>query len=846
MSCENSFFVEKSEEKKDKYKNDKKKSSSTNMSTAGSKKQSTFEETVGKSIQRGRNALSQAEGHIKMFEEYLQSSTKLLLSREKSKVSNASSIMDDEMSDNVLSTRRGSKLFHAVKDDDDLFIMMNGDIAGQSSIENDEDTNVDFTNAGSFFTTTLSELEYSGEDDNNSSSSTDILDELVKNCEFRRMQDEGIMAVSSVPDIKEKHYGLAEQQFTPSGMVFTGPRPKRLFDPIRLSAHQRTGSNRVEKHKMGNKSVEQEEMYKPFKARPLPGGHFVNNDPYAMTKAALEKVKDKESMGAEGGTTSRSHHSHNKSRTTSSSLMASKHTKQVIDASVILGSTTSSSTMKNSIPFLSSEDNDVLVEQREHRQQERRTPNRMKESRVGKDIYDATTRLISQEFENVKSLPDEQIEEKSFYNADHDIVQDEEDILSLHQQIAKLQAELRQRRRKCFETIHVLEDETQCKSLKDIGIPEFQKIIGQGQQQEESSSGGAKDPNINVFNESSLADNDEGPMRRMGHHPPSTPAPTEMSLSVISSSTCADNNGVQEELHLQQRQKQQSLYLRQKGWLDDLDRKRKEAKDREIQELLRDITGKPNLIVTHSSWSKAKGQHDLLVQMAKKREEIKKQKKLEKENALRHLLHLKEMEKVQEEKASNSTLISGDPTTSADGGDKILQSHQNNKKKKVIDPQKQADYFNKLSQPLKRFKPGERPSSSSADMKSDSIRLSAVEDKEGKQCDSLLLTAKEAYCSSKNAGSSSTKTTKKSNRTTSRSINNNGNNNDVTPNDKITISFADMDDNEFAKVIQRILEQNAKKEAARQKKARNIRKAAEACNKSTNLLPHSSPYNSKK
>eukprot|EP00557_Chaetoceros_sp_GSL56_P004399 CAMPEP_0176496462 /NCGR_PEP_ID=MMETSP0200_2-20121128/11207_1 /TAXON_ID=947934 /ORGANISM="Chaetoceros sp., Strain GSL56" /LENGTH=801 /DNA_ID=CAMNT_0017894417 /DNA_START=65 /DNA_END=2470 /DNA_ORIENTATION=+ len=801
MSCEetNFFVLGKSEEQ--------------DFNTNTEKKRSDFEQSVGKSIQRGRAALAQAKDH------YLQTNRRLL--SRGSRLSQDFSVNQiSEVDSKRISENQFDRCFEDGDDGYDEFMMdttSNSDVCQESIIENDdEEANmVDVTNADSFFSSAFSDVEY--EDD----SSTDA--------EFRGLTG---YHHQSIEDFLSK------------------PRPKRLFDPSRLSGHRGTSSSKVNSKKMrmlGNGKLGQQEMFKPFKARPLPCGHYVNNDPYAMTKAALDKIHDRSKnsagtvgeMGAAGGDVQESF--------TTGSSITSKQGKQIIDAAVILGGPTSSK--KNSRSFSSSIDNSVGVEQ-DQKQQERRTPNRIKKSKVGKDIYEATTRLISKEFEYMRSSSKKGEEQSSFDDASSAEDEEEEDMVNLHQKIAKLEAELRMRRRKCLETICALEDETRCKSLNDIGIPEFQKIEEQqeGKEQNEESlvSGGE---NINVEQSFVVADKDE--------------ETTNVSLD--------DHQNKKHE-----RQKPKSLYLRQKAWLDDLDRKRKEAKDREVNELLRDVTGKP--MVTRTSWSRAKEEHDALVEIAKKREqELIKQKKIEKENTLRRLLDLKEMEKkvqVAPEQASTST--------SNHGGDQIKKSnnhHYNNniQKKKVVDPQKQADYFNKLSQPLKRFKPCDLPTSSSRSISIDSTPL--VDEKKEENPNTKQSLTEQAYRCSTNAPANMNN--KKESRTfqkhhdhphhkdqdkqsdnntsnTSSSNNNNNNNNNNNkndkniPNEKISISFADMDDNEFAKVIQRILQQNAKnKKETRQNNKATTRKSEVVVNKhksSTStaaLLPYS-PYKSRK
>jgi hypothetical protein len=869
MSSDKATFFVEQYDKKDNNDADSKSSNS-------SEKRSYFTRTsVGKSFQRGKDAISHAENHIKIFEQYLQYSKSLLSSHENElsqstenisclKTTSTTSEKRCFASPSSTTTKDSADHDFTIKDDD-------FDHHHHSSIDfGNEKTNIDVT-CTPYSNSVLSTL--SDDPDNDSkSSSNDTFEEWIKNCKLSGMQqdeqDEYTLAssLSGKTRNKECHFivptstlGSILSTTTSRHRPLEGTAPnnssvsklssKRLFDPVRLSAPQQRGS-KVKKMRMGHGMLEQQEheIHKPFKARPLPGGHYVSNDPYAMTKAALDKVRDKKSK--ETAVEAITGYAHD---VDGPIITPSKHSGKIVDASIILASAT---TAKKNNSF-SSIDNYSLAKQvqTQRKQETNKSPKRIKTSRVGKDIYDATTRLISKEFENqLKSTEEDDDEGGELHYSFDSEVEEEDDIVTLHQKIAKLQAELRMRRRKCLETIHALEDETQCKSLKDVGISEFQKMQeGQEEEEEHQADESASD---DIFFKSSASVQKESstsserriavPRMNMGYSSPQQQSSSnnrEPSLSSPMTPSSLDNKNHEDEQQRRRRKQQQLLYLRQKGWLDDLDRKRREAKDREINKIMKDLTGKPNLMTTNSSWLRAKEEHDALVEITKKREEISRQKKIEKENALRRLLQMKEMYNMQEQ--AGATTPNGD---SCDEGNE-------EKKKKVVDPLKQAEYFNKLSQPLKRFKPGgENPHNTTrGSMKTDSLPPLENKEESSKQ-PLLLLRTEEAYCGGsgnlrkrhKNHKAPTTPSNssqrQQGDRTNQRSNRNNSSTNDKNSpckNDKITISFADMDDNEFAKVIQRIL-QNSKKET-HQNKVVATRKA-EVSNRSNTMLPHS-PYN---
>jgi hypothetical protein len=183
--------------------------------------------------------------------------------------------------------------------------------------------------------------------------------------------------------------------------------------------------------------------------------------------------------------------------------------------------------------------------------------------------------------------------------------------------------------------------------------------------------------------------------------------------------------------------------MRQKAWLDKVERKKRESKEREEYDKVKSVTGKPNLNRAKASWPKAKEEHDGLVETAREKEAILQRDKVERKRQ-QHAEQIKEAEAMQtfSEEYAKST-------------------------KKGIDRQMQAEYADKLSQPTHRAKVDHSPTN----LPNNANVALSHNDQAKVVRDSRKLKRQEEV---------------------------------VEPDQKITVSFADMDDNEFAKMIKTI------------------------------------------
>jgi len=592
--------------------------------------------SVNESIQRGRAALAEAEDHIKLFEEYLQSSS-------------ASQVVEDD-----------NNLVLDVGFDDMTWVEANAKMNSECSLDELLDT-IDpivsgLSNAGTM------------------NGTTDLIEQLMRDGEARMKRDEMISSVRVKGDFALKGF---------SGEIILNdvaakPRPKRSFDPKQLSAARRAALKESRTISDGCKMEENE--VKQFKALPLPGGGTVNNNPYALTQAARGKVNERKRADGDDDTVDTFGHSR-------------------LDASAILG---------NDVSFSSIPSNAISNSS---------FPIKRKKSTISKDIYSAATNFVSKEFED-----------ESFSEASDSSV-DQKDVLGLHQEIARLQAELNIRRKKCLETIYSLEDETRCNSINDIGIPELQKVYGN------NNEGNDRDSMQNTDQ-----DTDEDFDMSLGDDVAIVPVCADVDLEGNSDYNFNSNSDENDD------HRKLSMYVRQKAWLENLERKKREAKEREEHDTIKGVTGKPNLKRAKASWSKAKEEHAGLVKTAREREAMLQSEKMEKEKQ-QHLEQMREAEAMQ-----------------------ALAKEHAKSAKKGINRDTQAEYVDKLSRPTHRVKV-EQPLVKKPTIAYDNSR----QDEHGKN-------------------------EKAPRREPEKDAE-----------DKITVSFADMDDHEFAKMVKKI-QARAKKE----------------------------------
>lgn len=581
--------------------------------------------SVSKSILRGRAALEEAEKHIKLFEDYMKQSSK------------------------------ETKLYEEQEN--------NGSSLHKHPLSLD--------NVNDYFS--FSELNVTTNADHNSDNykiEIDLIREMMREGQERQKRDHNIdLAHVGKDPIVSNRSNIEEVSRDKNDVKL---KRKRAFDPKNLSVARRAiVKAAVVAEDIATKEVEQYKKSQ-FKARPLPGGAFVRNDPYALTKAALGKVSRM-----------------NGPDKINDSLIPIQTTRK--DASELLNRTIQSSYERHERPSSSM---CHLIEKQENTRRE------MKRKSVYKEISEKLGFTHSKDLNEAHSEVSSQ--------------QQQEDLATLHHQISRLQAELNLKRIDCIKTIEKIDNQD-----GDLSI--FNE--------------GSRSSKINMKSDYTLFDSlkvkrdedtwtdDEkikSPKIFVNNHKPKSPKSiSTRNIETVKSSL--------------------SLYDRHNLWLQRIEIKRKEAKEREENELIKDVTGKPNLHGAQESWIKAKQQHDGLVNEMKSKASSRKTEKEAKERLLRER-QIAEIEQL-----------------------KLLSKQKNKARKNGIDKKKQAEYVDKLT------------------------RASAKSKFEFKAPPEERLKQSEPKIDKLEIGNEANKKDLKGNRYSNRDL-----------------SFADMDDKEFEKMIRKL------------------------------------------
>ena len=507
-----------------------------------SDKNNTSNESVSNSIIRGKIALQEAEDHIKLFEDFIQMQSIPNESDHLTKYNSIDCQIRDHSfheSDNSSKTDELSGIYQHVSNEAEFGLIY--DMAR-----------------------TRKECERRNKDIQN-----DIL--YVQEREFS--------------------IGSLETDMTKSTQELNLKR-KRPFDPNNLAVARRAlVKTAAFDEDVILQETEQREKAK-FRARPLPGGNYVKNDPYALTKAALGKVSEK-------------------GLSSNNILHRSVINNKRKDASELLnGSLQLSQSMSPS-----------------QKNVEKNKTNRNSKAAMAYDVI--SNMVIATSKEDVGDSSDLSSQE-------------EQDLGALYQQISKLHAELSFKRIQCIETIQQIETE------------DVESLVSD---------------NHNTCINSKVED-------ARGHPEQVSCNDSKEDQSESFEVTSCKNHSIKtKRAQLSNSQCPMTLYDRHNMWLKRIENKRKEAKDREEEELIRDVTGKPNLQGAKKSWARAKQQHDGIMKSLMALETSKKNERDEKERLLREK-HVAEIERL-----------------------KSLSKDKTKRKRRGIDKHMQANHFDKLSRP---------------------------------------------------------------------------------------------------------------------------------------------------
>ncbi len=286
------------------------------------------DDEISNSIQKGREALYNAEQHMKIFESYLNRSAKKNDEVvEKETESNAESTQCLPSSENNSSgnqKRENTNLEYTLHDNKTSTNIENPNVNNHydsiADVDVEEDCRFDvreFINSLVSETTEWDNVSNSLDEKNlNSRQDKETmrktrefqrleLEKLIKRREKRILRDiqiaedkeEDKSIKLEFRNLMEKNLPLEEQDDQSTKM------PKKIdnkfeqlkeFDPSKLYGAKRAALKAAKRAKYLAIADEEASQKTNFKARPLPGGIWVKNDPYALTKSAIGKTSIKQ------------------------------------------------------------------------------------------------------------------------------------------------------------------------------------------------------------------------------------------------------------------------------------------------------------------------------------------------------------------------------------------------------------------------------------------------------------------------------------------------------------------------------------------------------------------------
>jgi hypothetical protein len=336
--------------------------------------------SVTKSILRGRAALKEAEARIKLFEDYMRQSTR------------------DEANEH---THEDTAPFDDTSVD--CFSQYNNDQ------RNDGDPKQYFDQAQ--FDTEKNDVNLD----------LTLIHEMMDENKAIRRRDEYIeqMKYHEMPFMRTKRSKYSVTSEMKNDFV---EKKRRAFDPNNLSVARRAIVKATSVAEEAALNDEADEIRNAqFKARPLPNGAFVKNDPYALTKAAKGKVSIPFSPAKVRPSSS---------YRSSSNIYKRKDVSELLNRSLV--STSNNNTQVDSLRTIQLNNNE-------------KTSTAMIKKSQYIDISERIKNDYGKDFEQVE------LEVSS---------EEEQDLSTLHQHISKLQAELSLKRLECIKAIEKIDDET--------------------------------------------------------------------------------------------------------------------------------------------------------------------------------------------------------------------------------------------------------------------------------------------------------------------------------------------------------------------------------------------------
>jgi len=575
------------------------------------------------SLQRGRALLADADAHMKMFEQFLnppkdESNRMLAIAQDTDTLSNRKvqdiNIVGGGDHNNVRGARNATTSVEEIMKDASLTRRLKDTLDEAECIQNNEnphDVHKELT-LSSF----RSESNSSGEDvsklpkhsnviektrqarnscDKSNTESFSVkklmqesaarakLDEIIASS--RRRGDKNIYKHIDI----EANISMGKLKLPKCSIETQLPPP---FDPNKMRGAQRAAI-KAAKRADAEAVADAETMARTnFKARPLPGGVWVQNDPYAPTQSAMEKRVQTQQNNEQGNQPkSKQRIPRGPIRMDASALLGrsqqgpgkiiNSEVQSVGSHALVSSDTDISNALQCDLQQTHQKGNNEMTLKKERRQAERKARRKL--------FFDAVAVSIPEnEEDSIEANPSD--------NGD-------QDISTLQWQIARMEADLKRKRIQCETTLDDIDDE-------DSLFDEVDKELVTVAEQSVSSKQPSDDGKTLIFSPFAEEDIDSGFDQMMG-----------------------GPDGVNGD----RANGDDSLYRRHEKWLEALERKRNEARLKKEEETMKSITGKPEIASAKESWLKAKEAHDAKERKVRAAEEEKSRVREEKDRMLQEL-----------------------------------------------------------------------------------------------------------------------------------------------------------------------------------------------------------------
>lgn len=591
--------------------------SNTNAGVVEGEKEEEGGDVVLNSLLRGKAAVSRAEEHIKMFEQYLAECQDYIEEGETEEVN----AKEDEDEAN-----------HECKDESHI------DIVDDSFVSSTY-PKMNMTTSSWMEEAIKTPKEIKAEEVERRIQRDLFIEQSRREEQLELVSKKEILKQMQAHQEAEegessRHYHHREGNKSNCPSASNNNRPKSRkggFNPDKLLVIRRA-ERKAYKAAKEKERADKEALEKAnFKARPLPGGVFVKNNPLAMTQAALTKC---------------------------STPMGRKKNEAVrIDASMLLNDSTTHDHSLPSSPMVKSPSFTISAA-RKRAEEERRKQMEINQGPT-KQIYDVISDIVGKNYvddnENMNSSDDD----SSVSSSDDD--SSEQDASGLRQRIAILQASLHSKRMHCMKTIDAINNGRNAVCRIDV-----EDLLNDNDTMFQSMEPLHSHDDSNVSAEHSQED-DDGEVH-----------------SIVSDCNPKFNG------EDSQNRKSTSLYKRHQSWLKMRDKRLIEAKAQQELEAQRFITGKPDLHNASKSWERAKAEHEEVTQLMHKKEKALQEEKNRKERMFqeRHLREMKEMKDIaksrkQELKNKVSTSCTNSEKGQINDADKVPKAETSSSQEKM-------------------------------------------------------------------------------------------------------------------------------------------------------------------